>query len=824
MSESEQPTEASLSGTPTAHAAIELPDTLPVLPLRGSVLLPGIVLPVLVGRKPSRKLVTETLEGDRLVAVTALRESETEEPAAADLRSMGTVARILKVLRLPNGNLNVIVQGLQRTALSDVQAPAPYFRAVCSAVAEEQPATPLHTEAQMLSARRMLQRLLQLSTNMPGELETLAQAAAGPGQFADIIAAHLDTMVDDKQRVLETVVVADRLALVLTQLSHQVQILELSQKIDSEVQGEIDRGQRELYLRERLRAIKRELGEEDDDSAELEELGRRLDESKMSDEVRKMARQELDRLARMSPAAAEHHVLRTYVEWLLDMPWGHYSADNLDLRAASEVLDAEHYDLQKVKKRILEYLAVRRLKPDKRGPILCFIGPPGVGKTSLGRSIARALGREFVRLSLGGVHDEAEIRGHRRTYVGSMPGRIIQGVKRAGSMNPVFMLDEVDKVGQDFRGDPAAALLEVLDPEQNDTFSDHYLEVDFDLSRVLFIATANVPEGIPDVLRDRMEIIELPGYTAEEKVHIAERHLVPRQIAEHGLTSEQLRFTSEALAAIVGGYTEEAGLRNLEREIAAVCRAHARRVAEAMDGGDQPEPVEVGTSDLHGFLGPVRFFSELAERTAEPGVAVGLAWTVTGGDILFIEATRMQGKGELRLTGQLGDVMKESAIAAMSYLRSHAAELGIADTAFREIDVHVHVPAGATPKDGPSAGVTMLVALASLFTGRPVAANLGMTGELTLRGNVLPVGGVKNKVLAARRAGLERIALPAKNEKDLEEIPEQVREGLEFIFVSRVDELLDLALTSPRPAPRKRSAGTSTRRKKAPARRPPARS
>jgi len=639
----------------------------------------------------------------------------------------------------------------------------------------------------------------------------MASAATGPGELADIIAAHVGFGPEDRQRLLETLEPGERLVLLLEVLTRQVQVLELSRKIESDVQGEIDRGQREAYLRERMRAIKRELGEEEDD-AELEELEKRVTELDMPEAVEKVARQELDRLGRMSPAAAEYHVLRSYIDWLLDMPWGTYTDDNLDLRAATAHLDEDHYDLEKVKKRIIEYLAVRKLKPDKRGPILCFIGPPGVGKTSLGRSIAGALGREFMRLSLGGVHDEAEIRGHRRTYVGAMPGRIIQGIKRAGSMNPVFMLDEIDKVGQDFRGDPSAALLEVLDPEQNDTFSDHYLEVDFDLSRVLFIATANVPDDIPAVLRDRMEILEIPGYTAEEKVEIAQRYLVPRQLEDHGLDTALLDFEADSIAAIVGDYTEEAGVRGLEREIATICRAQARKVAESMDDGNESPPgIVVGPADLHGFLGPVKFFTEVAERTAVPGVAVGLAWTPSGGDILFIEATRMRGKGELQLTGQLGDVMKESAVAALSYLRTRADELGIDDNAFKRHDVHIHVPAGATPKDGPSAGVTILVALASIFTGRPVAADLGMTGELTLRGLILPVGGIKNKVLAARRAGLRRIVLPAKNEKDLEEIPEQVREGLEFFFVERVEDVLALALTGSPPAPRKQGSG-STRR------------
>ncbi len=789
----------------------ELPATLPVLPLRGSVLFPSIVLPILVGRESTRLLVEEALETDRMIAVAALRDPSVDEPTLEHLQGVGCLARIVKVLRLPNGNLNVIAQGTARITIGRPVAEAPYIRAQCERIAEPEAETSVEVEAQITSSHRLLQRLMEISSNLPVELETMASAARGPGELADIIAAHVGFGQDDRQRLLETLQPNERLVLLLEMLSHQLQVLELSRKIESDVQGEIDRGQREAYLRERLRAIKRELGEDEDD-AEIEELEKRITELDMPGAVEKVTRQELDRLGRMSPAAAEYHVLRSYIDWLLEMPWGTFTEDNLDLRAAAAHLDEDHYDLEKVKTRVIEYLAVRKLKPEKRGPILCFIGPPGVGKTSLGRSIASALGRRFVRLSLGGVHDEAEVRGHRRTYVGAMPGRIIQGIKRAGSMNPVFMLDEIDKVGQDFRGDPSAALLEVLDPEQNDTFSDHYLEVDFDLSRVLFIATANVPEDIPAVLRDRMEILEIPGYTAEEKVEIAQRYLLPRQLEDHGLDTALLDFDSDAIAAIVRDYTEEAGVRGLEREIATICRAQARKVAESLDDSDQsPQGIAVYPADLHSFLGPVKFFTEVAERTAVPGVAVGLAWTSSGGDILFIEATRMRGKGELQLTGQLGDVMKESALAALSYLRARAEELGIDDNAFKRHDVHIHVPAGATPKDGPSAGVTILVALASIFTGRPVASDLGMTGELTLRGLVLPVGGIKNKVLAARRAGLRRIVLPAKNEKDLEEIPEQVREGMEFHFVERVDEVLALALTGSPPAPRKQDAGNARR-------------
>jgi ATP-dependent Lon protease len=793
-------------------ATPELPATLPVLPLRGAVLFPTMVLPVLVGQESTRQLVLEAVEARCMIAVAALLDQGSDENADDAVHEVGCLARIVKVLRLPNGNLNVIVHGQARIKVGAVIAHEPYMRAHCEPLDVPEVATTVEVEAQIASAQRQLQRLMEVSANLPTELESMVANAVDAGHLADVIGAQVGFNVAERQRLLAALNPAQRIALLVELLSHHVQVLELSRKIESDVQGEIDRGQREAYLRERLRAIKRELGEEEDD-AEIEELEKRIAGLEMPEPVQKVARQELDRLGRMSPAAAEYHVLRSYIDWLLDMPWGNYTDDNLDLRAASAQLDEEHYDLEKVKKRIIEYLAVRKLRPEKRGPILCFIGPPGVGKTSLGRSIAKALGREFVRLSLGGVHDEAEIRGHRRTYVGALPGRIIQGIKRAGSMNPVFMLDEIDKVGQDFRGDPSAALLEVLDPEQNDAFSDHYLEVDFDLSRVLFIATANVPEDIPAVLLDRTEILEIPGYTAEEKVEIAQRYLVPRQVEDHGLKVEQLAFESAAIAGIIRDYTEEAGVRGLERQIATICRAQARKVAEAIDDDELETPAarRVDVADLHGFLGPVKFFTEVAERTALPGVAVGLAWTSTGGDILFIEATRMRGKGELKLTGRLGDVMKESAEAALSYLRAHAEELGIDDTAFKRHDVHIHVPAGATPKDGPSAGVTIVCALASLFTGRPVASDLGMTGELTLRGLVLPVGGIKNKVLAARRAGLRRIVLPRKNENDLEEIPPQVRKGLEFHFADRVEDVLELALTAAPPSPRKQDAGKTRR-------------
>ena len=817
------------------------PEALPVIPLRGSVLFPGAIVPVIVGRKSSQKLIADLTEGDsgrrrrsqsrrqpadsessRIVVVASLRDNNIEEPERDDLMTTATAARILKVVRLPNGNLNLIVEGLDRVRLLEYLTwESPYPTATYEMLPDDGDDVSAEDDngavkASLVSARKLLDRLKELTNSLPEEIADLVERATTTGALADTIAAHLGTTVNQKQQILETVSATERLRLVLDQVAQQIHIQELAQKIDSEVQGEINRGQREAYLRERLRAIKRELGEDQED-AEIEELSKRIEDSGMSDEVRETAQQELDRLGRMTPAAAEYHVSRSYIDWLLDVPWGVYTDDNLALRAARELLDKDHYDLETVKTRIIEYLAVRKLKPDKKGPIICFIGPPGVGKTSLGRSIAKALGRKFVRLSLGGVHDEAEIRGHRRTYVGALPGRIVQGIKRAGSMNPVFMLDELDKVGNDFRGDPSAALLEVLDPEQNSTFSDHYLEVELDLSRVLFIATANVAENMPDVLRDRMELLELPGYTAEEKVHIAQRYLVPRQRDEHGLTAEQVDYNDEAIMAIVRDYTSEAGVRELERQIATIYRRVARRVAEGLDEGTKAAAVGVTPALLHDFLGPVKYFNEVADRTATPGVAVGLAWTAVGGDILFIEATRMRGKGVLKLTGQLGEVMKESAQAAMSYLRSRATSLDIDDDVFTSHDVHIHVPAGATPKDGPSAGVTILAALASLFTGRTVAADLGLTGELTLRGMVLPVGGIKNKVLAARRAGLARVLLPAKNEKDLEEVPAVVREGLEFVFVERVDQVLEHALLpaidKPRPALSKRASAKTAKKK-----------
>jgi ATP-dependent Lon protease len=600
----------------------------------------------------------------------------------------------------------------------------------------------------------------------------------------------------DKQEILEITDVKSRLEKVTLFLNKELQILELGSKIQSEVQGEISKNQREYYLREQMKAIKRELGEEEDERSEINELRKRLEEANLPEEPRKVVEKELERLAKIPPAAAEYTVSRTYIDWLLELPWSKSTEDNLDVNVARQVLDEDHYNLEKVKKRILEYLAVRQLKADMKGPILCFVGPPGVGKTSLGRSIARALGRKFVRISLGGVHDEAEIRGHRRTYIGALPGRIIQGLKKAGSNNPVFMLDEIDKVGADFRGDPSSALLEVLDPEQNFSFSDHYLEVSFDLSKVMFIATANLEDPIHPALKDRMEVIELPGYTSEDKVRIAQKFLIPKQLEAHGLKAEQLVFEPEAIEQIISAYTREAGVRNLEREIANICRGVAKEVVEAKSASPTNGKIYVVTKDeVRKYLGVIKFFADVKERTRRTGVATGLAWTSTGGDILFIEATKMRGKGNLTLTGSLGDVMKESAQAGLSYIRSKAKQYDIDEDFLDKFDIHIHVPAGAIPKDGPSAGVTIFTALMSLLTDRTVAHDVAMTGEITLRGLVLPIGGVKEKVLAAKRAGINKVILPEKNQKDLEEIPEHVRESMQFFFAKEMDDVIKLALS-----------------------------
>ncbi len=768
-----------------------IPKFLPILPLRGTVLFPELVLPIMVGRKKSVKLIDDAMEGERVIGVVAQHNPEDEDPGPDELYQIGVAAQLLRVVRELDGTQRVIVQGLERIKVKRFLQSDPYFVAEVEVLpAPRYEVSDLEVEALVRNIRQLFQKAVELAPYLSNELKNAVMAVKDPSVVADLIAANLNIKVQEKQEVLELLDLKERLNKVHFILSREVQILELGNKIQSQVKEDIDRAQREYYLREQLKAIKRELGELDDHAQEIKELKEKIEKAQMPEEARKAAEKELERLSKMPPASAEYTVARTYLDWLIELPWARSTEDNLDIGHARKILDEDHYDLEKVKKRILEYLAVRKLKNDMKGPILCFVGPPGVGKTSLGKSIARAMGRKFVRISLGGIRDEAEIRGHRRTYVGALPGKIIQGIKRAGVNNPVFMLDEVDKIGIDFRGDPAAALLEVLDPEQNHAFSDHYIDVPFDLSRVLFIATANVLDTIPPALKDRMEVLELPGYTDDEKLMIAKNHLIPKQLKEHGLTEDDLEFQDDAILKIINSYTREAGVRNLEREIAAVCRAVAKEVAEG-----KREKVVVREDNIHKFLGPEKFYPEVAERITTPGIATGLAWTPTGGDIIFIEATRMKGRKGLILTGHLGEVMKESAQAALSYVRSKAKDFGIDEDFYSKSDIHIHVPAGAIPKDGPSAGVAIFVALVSLLTDRPVRSDVAMTGEITLRGQVLPVGGVKEKVLAGKRAGIKTIILPKRNEKDLEDLPDHVKQGLEFKFVQRVEEAVKIALS-----------------------------
>jgi len=782
------------SGTEKANKEgeekVHVPQELPILPLRGTVLYPELILPIMVGRKRSVKLIDEAMERDRIIGVVAQKRSEIEEPKEDELYRFGVAALILRMIREVDGSQRVIVQGISRIRIDEYTQKDPYFRARIEAV-EEGLVQGVEIDAIMMNLKGLFQKAVELAPYLTSELGTMINNIKSPAILADLIASNLNINASEKQRILEMTDTQERLNQVHLLLNREVQVLELGNKIQSQVKEDMDKTQREYYLREQLKAIKKELGELDEHTAEIKELKERIAKAKMPSEALKAAEKELDRLSKIPPASAEYTVARTYLDWLTELPWSNSTKDNLEISNAHRILEEDHYNLEKVKKRILEYLAVRKLKDDMKGPILCFVGPPGVGKTSLGKSIARAMGRKFVRISLGGVRDEAEIRGHRRTYVGALPGRIVQGIKRASSNNPVFMLDEVDKIGMDFRGDPSSALLEVLDPEQNFSFSDHYIDVGFDLSKVMFITTANVLETIHQTLRDRMEVLELPGYSEYEKLMIAKEFLIPKQFEEHGLKEEHIEFKDDAITTIITSYTREAGVRNLEREIAAVCRGVAKEVAEG-----KTEKTVIDSEILHKFLGPVKFFPEVAERTAEAGVATGLAWTPTGGDIIFVEATKMRGEKALILTGQLGDVMKESAQAALSFVRSKSKELGIKEDFYDKTDLHIHVPAGGIPKDGPSAGLTIFVALTSLFTKRPVRSDVAMTGEITLRGLVLPVGGVKEKVLAAKRAGIQTIILPKKNEKDLEEIPKRIQKEMEFKFVQKMDEAIDLALTS----------------------------
>ncbi len=805
MSEEQVRREAQAAGgaRPPAAAA---PDELPVLPLREAVLFPQAVIPLAAARPATVRAIDDAVLGPRMLAVLAQRDAAQEAPAPQDLHRTGTIAVIHRLLRQPDGTVRLVVQGLERFRVAEFTQASPYLRVRVERLRDVAP-PPDDVEAEALGrqALALFQRIVELSPALPDELVPLVSGAGDAGRMADLIAAGLPSLtLDQRQTLLETPDVKARLRTLVAALTKEAEVLELGSKIHSQIQSEMTKTQREYYLREQLKAIQKELGEGDERGQELADLRKKIEEAGLPEEAHREATRELDRLAGMPPAAAEYTVARTYLEWLAALPWRRETPDDIDLGRARAVLDADHWGLGRVKDRILEHLAVRKIRPEGKSPILCFVGPPGVGKTSLGRSIARALGRKFHRIALGGIRDEAEIRGHRRTYIGALPGQIVQGLRRCESRNPVFMLDEVDKLGHDFRGDPASALLEVLDPEQNATFRDHYLDVPFDLSRVMFITTANVLDPIPGPLRDRMEIIELGGYTEDEKVEIARRHICPRQAAEHGLAlGTDVAFTDPALRLLARSYTREAGVRNLEREVAALCRKIARRRAEG-DGA----PVTVDPDRVIALLGAPRFVQEeeIAERTRIPGVAVGLAWTPAGGDVLFVEASRMPSGGKsLTLTGQLGDVMKESAQAAVSWVRAHAAELGIAPGFWTRDDLHLHVPAGAIPKDGPSAGVTLATALVSLLREQPVQPGLAMTGEITLTGRVLPVGGIKEKVLAAHRAGLTTVILPRRNERQLlEDVPAEVRARLDIHLVSTLAEVLQIALPD---GPRRHWAG-----------------
>jgi ATP-dependent Lon protease len=746
-------------------------------------------MPLIVGRERSIKLIDESMNMDKMIAIITQKNPDIENPDIDDLYTVGTIATIMKMVKMVDGSQRVVIQGLCRFKLIEFTQREPHLRAKILPIFEDYQKD-IEVDAMYINLRNLFKKAIDMAPYLSSELSQIATKVENPGNLADLIASTINISVIEKQEILEKIDLKERLRKITLFLNREVETLELSSRIQTNVKEGIDKTQREYYLREQLKAIQKELGDTDDKMSEVDEIRKKILDAKMSPDVQKVAEKELDRLSKMSTMSAEYTVSRTYLDWLTEIPWSNQTEDNLDIAGADTILNEDHYDLTKVKKRILEYLAVRKLKSDMKGPILCFVGPPGVGKTSLGKSIARALGRKFMRISLGGIRDEAEIRGHRRTYVGALPGRIIQGVKKAGSNNPVFMLDEVDKIGTDFRGDPSSALLEVLDPEQNFSFSDHYLEVPFDLSKVMFIATANMLDPIPPALRDRMEVLELPGYTEEEKVMISKQFLIPKERFEHGLNEDLIAFEDEALKIVIRSYTRESGVRNLEREIAAICRAVAKLVAE----GDTEKKI-ITLDSIHGYLGPIKFFSEIAERTKYSGVATGLAWTSTGGDILFIESTKMRGKGNLSLTGQLGDVMKESAQAALSYIRSKAGEYKIPEDFFEKNDLHVHVPQGAIPKDGPSAGVTMLVSLVSLITDKLVRNDVAMTGEITLRGLVLPVGGIKQKVLAAKRAGIQNIILPKLNEKDLEEVPESIKENMHFKFIERMDEAIEICLT-----------------------------
>jgi ATP-dependent Lon protease len=776
-----------------------LPDALPILPLRETVTYPDTLTPLAVGQERSIKLVNDVLSGNRMLAMVASKDPELDAPGPEDLYGVGVVGSVARMMKVPDGTLRILVQGSLRIRILDYVSEEPYLVARIEEMPDVIEAS-TELEALTRNVQTTFSEIIEAIPYLPEELQLAVANLDEPSALSHLIAGALRISTEEKQELLETVNVTKRLRRLSEILTRELEVVQLGSKIQSQVESEIDKGQREYFLRQQMKAIQDELGEGDEQQMEINELRDRIEQAGLPEEARKAADRELSRLEKLPPVAAEYGVIRTYLEWLVDLPWSKETEDNLDIGHARKVLDEDHYDLEEVKDRILEYLAVRKLNPDSPGPILCFVGPPGVGKTSLGRSIAKALGREFERISVGGVRDEAEIRGHRRTYIGALPGTIIRALRDSGTRNPVFMIDEIDKMGADFRGDPSSAMLEVLDPAQNSTFRDHYLDLPFDLSEVLFIATANMLDTVPLPLQDRMEVIQLAGYTIEEKLHIAKRYLVPRQLAANGLRASQIEFADPALTAIIDEYTREAGVRNLEREIGTVCRKVARQVAEGKNKGK----VRISAKRARELLGKRRFFSEQRRRTKDPGVATGLAWTPVGGEVLFVEATAVPGSGNLTITGQLGDVMRESAQAALTWVRRHAHQLapGIDDDWFAKHDIHVHVPAGAVPKDGPSAGVAMTTALASLLSNRPVRNDVAMTGEITLTGQVLPIGGLKEKSLAAQRAGIKEVIVPDRNQGDVEEIAEQEREGLEFVYADDIGDVLKTALETDGKAPR----------------------
>jgi ATP-dependent Lon protease len=773
---------------------VEIPDSLPVLPVRDIVVFPYMIIPLFVGRDISIKAIDHALNTNRMVVLMSQKDINVEAPSPDDLYSVGTVCMIIRMLKLPDGRVKILVQGLSKVRALSFTQTDPFFIAKIDKLPEQKAeGVSLENEALLRNVKEQLDKAVTLGRTILPDVMVVIENIDDPGRLADLIASNLGLRTEQAQEILEMPDPIGRLNRISEILAREIQLLTIQQKIQTEARGEIDKTQREYFLREQLKAIQRELGDIDERGEEIGEFRRKIEEAKMPEKVMKEAEKQLKRLEKMHPESAESGTIRTYLEWLTELPWSKSTKDQLDIKVAEKVLNEDHYDLEKVKERILEYLSVRKLKEKMKGPILCFIGPPGVGKTSLGRSIARSLGREFIRMSLGGVRDEAEIRGHRRTYVGALPGRIIQGIKQAGTSNPLLMLDELDKIGADFRGDPSSALLEVLDPEQNNSFMDHYLAVPFDLSKVMFITTGNLTDTIPGPLRDRMEILYLSGYTDEEKLQIARKYLVPKQLDEHGISAKMLKIGDSAIRQIISHYTREAGVRNLEREIANLCRKVAKRVAEG-----KAKVFDVTGNTISRYLGSPKYLPEEEMKQNEVGVSTGLAWTEAGGDVIFVEAMLMKGKGTLTMTGQLGDVMKESAQAALSYVRSKGKELGIDADAFSQNDLHIHVPAGAIPKDGPSAGITMATAIASAFTGRAVRRDVAMTGEITLRGRVLPIGGLKEKALAAKRMGIKMIVVPKRNKKDVDDLPKYVKEGMNFVIVDTVDAVLKTTLVEPK--------------------------